>query len=55
MAVNDARLISDLATNTAPVATDDNVTTTEDQPITFNVLLNDQDAEGDALTAVVLT
>ena len=55
MAVNDVRLISELSTNTAPVAVDDSVTTAEDQPITFNVLLNDQDAEGDALTAVVLT
>jgi VCBS repeat-containing protein len=53
VAVNDVRLISDR--NTAPTAADDAVTTAEDQPTTFNVLLNDQDAEGDALTAAVLT
>jgi len=47
------RLISNL--NTAPVATDDSVTTAEDAPITFNVLLNDQDAEGDALETAVIT
>jgi hypothetical protein len=49
VAVNDVRLISNL--NTAPTAADDAVTTAEDAPITFNVLLNDQDAEGDTALA----
>jgi hypothetical protein len=42
--VTDVRL---LGANSAPVAADDAVTTLEDQPLTFNVLGNDLDAEGD--------
>ena len=35
--------------NQAPVAVDDEVTTSEDTPVTFNVLTNDSDADGDSL------
>jgi putative cell wall-binding protein len=41
--------------NTAPVAVDDAVTTTWGDPVTFNVLTNDTDAEGDPLVAVKKT
>ena len=34
----------------APVANDDTVTTTEDTAVTINVLANDTDADGDALS-----
>jgi len=34
--------------NTAPVAADDSYTTSEDTPITLNVLANDSDADGNA-------
>ncbi|WP_374261536.1 retention module-containing protein, partial [Zoogloea sp.] len=36
--------------NTAPVATPDTATTDEDKPVTFNVLGNDTDPDGDTLT-----
>ena len=36
--------------NNAPVAVDDDVAATEGQPETFNVLLNDSDPDGDALS-----
>jgi hypothetical protein len=39
----------------APDAIDDNYTTPEDTPITIDPLANDTDADGDALTATVLT
>ncbi|UYQ94638.1 Ig-like domain-containing protein [Chitinophaga horti] len=39
------------ADNDAPVAQDDTVTTTEDVPVTGNVLTNDTDPEGNTLTA----
>jgi len=38
--------------NTAPVANDDAVTTDEDTTVTVNVLANDNDADGDSLTAI---
>jgi VCBS repeat-containing protein len=38
--------------NTAPAASDDNYTTDEDTPLTGNVLSNDSDVDGTALTAV---
>jgi len=41
--------------NTAPVAVDDAVTTNWGDPVTFNVLTNDTDAEGDPLVAVKKT
>ncbi|RFM28391.1 beta strand repeat-containing protein, partial [Chitinophaga silvisoli] len=41
--------------NDAPVAVDDNATVTEDVPATGNVLTNDNDSDGDALTASVVT
>lgn len=37
------------ATNTGPVAQDDTVATTVNQPITIEVVANDSDADGDAL------
>ncbi|RQP16956.1 MAG: gliding motility-associated C-terminal domain-containing protein [Parapedobacter sp.] len=40
-----------VAVNTAPIAVDDEVTVTEDTPATGNVLTNDSDPEGNALTA----
>jgi VCBS repeat-containing protein len=49
--LDDVRL---LGANTAPTATDDSVTTPEDQPLTFNMLANDQDAEGDTLTPSIV-
>ena len=37
--------------NSPPVAVDDNATTSENTPVTIgNVLLNDSDADGDALS-----
>jgi VCBS repeat-containing protein len=41
-------------TNTAPVGVDDVVETLEDEPVVINVISNDTDADGDALTAVVV-
>ncbi|TAL06943.1 MAG: tandem-95 repeat protein, partial [Verrucomicrobia bacterium] len=41
--------------NDPPVATDDSVSTAEDTPLTFNPLLNDSDADGDALTILGAT
>ena len=43
------------ALNDAPEAVDDTVTTTENRPVTGNVLTNDTDIEGDALTASLVT
>jgi CSLREA domain-containing protein len=40
--------------NTAPVAVDDTATTPEDTAITLNVLANDSDAEGTALTVAAV-
>jgi VCBS repeat-containing protein len=42
-------------TNTAPTVANDSVTTNEDTEATGNVLGNDSDAEGTALTATVVT
>ena len=39
------------AVNDAPVADNDTYTTTEDTPLTGNVLANDTDVDGDPLTA----
>jgi hypothetical protein len=36
--------------NDPPVAVDDAITTTQDMPVTANVLANDRDPDGDALT-----
>ena len=52
--IDDVRLLTSLATNTAPLAVDDAVTTAEDAPLTFNMLANDQDAEGDTLAASIV-
>ncbi len=41
--------------NTAPVATADSASTNEDTSVIINVLANDQDASGDALSATVVT
>ncbi|RFM31359.1 Ig-like domain-containing protein, partial [Chitinophaga silvisoli] len=43
------------AVNDAPVAVDDDVTVTEDVAATGNVLTNDTDVEGNALTASLVT
>jgi gliding motility-associated-like protein len=43
------------AVNDAPVAVDDAVTLQEDHTATGNVLTNDSDIEGDALTATLIT
>ncbi|MFC6100210.1 Ig-like domain-containing protein [Olivibacter domesticus] len=43
------------AINEAPIAVDDAVTVTEDVPATGNVLTNDSDPEGNALTASLVT
>ena len=40
--------------NAAPVADDDSATTDTDQPVTIDVLANDSDANGDALTPAVV-
>jgi VCBS repeat-containing protein len=52
VAVNDPNEIGSPGTisNRPPVAGSDSVTTSEDTTITFNVLTNDSDADGDALT-----
>ena len=41
--------------NDAPEAVDDSVTTNEDTPVTFNVLANDSDPEGDLLTLSIVS
>ncbi len=41
--------------NAGPIATDDSVATEENDPISINVLANDSDPDGDALTLTVLT
>ncbi len=41
--------------NDAPVANADNVTTAEDTPVIVNVLRNDTDVDGDALTVTTFT
>jgi hypothetical protein len=41
--------------NTAPVAKADSVTLDEDTTVKINVLANDSDAEGDMLTATLVT
>ncbi|RFM33077.1 Ig-like domain-containing protein, partial [Chitinophaga silvisoli] len=51
-----ARLIITVTpVNDAPIATDDATTINEDTPGTGNVLINDTDPDGDALTASVVT
>jgi len=60
--VNDGKLDSNVVTvalavapaNDVPVAADDAVTTAEDTPVSGNVIDNASDADGDALTAVLL-
>jgi len=47
--------INVVAVNTAPVAVDDHVPVNEDIPATGNVLTNDSDVEGNALTASLVT
>ena len=41
--------------NDAPEAVDDSVITNEDTPVTFNVLANDSDAEGNPLTLTIVS
>lgn len=40
--------------NAAPVAADDNATTTEGAPVTINVLANDADPDGDAISLLTV-
>ncbi len=47
--------VDDAPANNAPVAADDNATTAEDTSVSGNVLANDTDADGDALTAALVT
>ena len=47
--------ITVLPINDAPVAADDAVTTDEDTAVTINVLTNDNDVDGDALTVNAVT
>gem|GEM_PF-2450695 len=53
--VNESTLQLKLATNSKPIALDDPITVTEDTPATGNVLTNDSDPEGNALTASLVT
>lgn len=48
-------LVSVRAVNDPPIAVNDDFDTDEDQSITFNVLLNDSDVEGDKLTVTNVT
>jgi len=48
-------LLKVTAVNNPPVAVRDNISVTEDVPATGNVLTNDSDVEGDALTASLVT
>uniref|UniRef100_UPI0037D9E99A retention module-containing protein n=1 Tax=Zoogloea sp. TaxID=49181 RepID=UPI0037D9E99A len=50
-----AAAITTQTINTPPVATDDSVTGTEDQPLTVDVLANDSDANNDALVVTSAT
>ena len=43
------------AVNDAPVANDDTASTSEDTPVTIDVLVNDTDADGDTLTVSAVT
>src|SRR5690606_11603100 len=43
------------STNDAPVAVDDEIIVTENEPATGNVLANDNDPDGNALTASLVT
>ncbi len=43
------------AVNDAPVAVDDNATTNEDETVTIDVIANDTDIEGDALSIATLS
>ena len=45
----------DTTLNTAPVAQDDQATTTGNTPVTIDVLANDTDADGDMLTVMAVT
>jgi hypothetical protein len=44
-----------LPVNTVPIAVDDPLSTDEDTPLSDNVLTNDTDADGDALTATLVS
>ncbi|WP_233749455.1 Ig-like domain-containing protein [Ferrimonas balearica] len=60
--INDGELDSDVVTvtlnilgiNDAPQAADDQASTQEDQPVTVDVLVNDSDPDGDALTVTLI-
>jgi large repetitive protein len=50
-----AVIVTVTAVNDAPVATNDNATVNEDQPVTIGVLGNDSDVDGDPLTVTSAT
>ncbi|MBX9675551.1 MAG: retention module-containing protein, partial [Methylotenera sp.] len=47
--------VSIIAVNDAPIANNDNVAVTEDTPVSGNVLTNDTDVDGDALSVTQFT
>jgi gliding motility-associated-like protein len=49
------KMVAVVAANTYPIAVDDEITLSENVPATGNVLTNDSDPEGDALTASLVT
>ena len=52
--VDDVRIITDGAANTAPVATDDEVVVDEDGSVSLDARSNDSDVDGDALTVQIV-
>jgi hypothetical protein len=53
--IDDVRIVTDGAVNTAPVAENDEVEVEEDGSVMFDARANDNDAEGDSLTVVLGT
>ena len=51
--IDDVKLLTTLVDNVAPVALVDAITVAEDSSVVIDVLANDHDADGNALTAVV--
>lgn len=51
--IDDIVVTGTAAGNTAPIASNDIATTNEDSPVTINVLANDIDPDGDALTVSI--
>jgi hypothetical protein len=51
----DVRVTADVPANSPPVATDDSATAVNGIPVTVNVLFNDSDPNGDAMTVTGVT